>query len=348
MPWAAAATVAAGVIGANASKKAAQTSADAQREAARVSASASAFRPVGITNRFGTSNFTMGTDEFGTPVVTGAGYTASPEIAALQDRLAALYTSSLGQAEGAQAATAPLGGAAQGLFNLGQQYLATSPEQAAQDYYNQQQAMLAPTRQQEEQRLASSVFGRGRAGLNISGVGSPELAALANARRQQDLQLGAAAEQAAQQRIGFGAGLFGQGAGQLQSMYGLQSTALSPFQTQFGTVQSLEQAAQDPFALGMAIGGRNVNTTGANALLQGGMGAAQTGLQGSLASTQMLQNALTKTAGMFTPQTQMYTPTYGGAARPISANTASNLNYWSGFGSSPNELYNTTFNAGEF
>jgi len=280
-------------------ERAAGRSADAQLRAAEIAASAGAFRPVGMTTRFGTSNFQMGTDEFGNPIVTGAGYTASPEIRALQDRLSALYGASLGQAEQAQAAGAPLGAAAQGLFGLGQQYLAKSPEQAAQDYYNQQQALLAPTRQQEEQRLGAGVFGRGRAGLNISGQGQPELNALAQARRQQDLQLAAQAEQAAQQRIGFGAGLFGTGAGLQGTQYDLQTKALSPFQTQFGITQALEQAALQPLEIGAQLGGRNVNTVGAQALLQGGLGAAQTQLQGSLVGPSAMMNTLASTGQQY-------------------------------------------------
>jgi hypothetical protein len=292
-----------GLIGSSMSgrsaERAASRSADAQLRAAEIAASAGAFRPVGMTTRFGTSNFQMGTDEFGNPIVTGAGYTASPEIQALQDRLSALYGASLGQAEQAQAAGAPLETARQGLFNLGQQYLATSPQQAAQDYYNQQQALLDPTRRQEEQRLGAGVFGRGRAGLNISGQGQPELNALAQARRQQDLQLAAQAEQAAQQRIGFGAGLFSTGAQLQGNQYALQTQALSPFQTQFGVTQALEAAAQQPLELGANLGGRNVNTAGAQALLQGGLSAANTRLQGSLVGPSAMMNTLASTGQQY-------------------------------------------------
>jgi hypothetical protein len=118
------------------------------------------------------------------------------------------------------------------------------------------------------------------------------LFALASARRAQDAQLAAQAEQAAQQRIGFGAGLFGTGAGLIGSQYGLQNQALSPFMTQFGVQQSLEQAALQPLELGANLGGRAVNTAGANALLQGGLGAAQTQLQGSLVGPSLMANNL--------------------------------------------------------
>jgi len=282
----AAATVGSSLLGGRAARSAANTAADAQREAAQLAAEEQRFRPVGMTTRFGTSQFGFDDNDR----LTSAGYTASPEIQALQDRLSALYGQGLGYAERAGAAAAPLGGAAQGLFNLGGQYLATSPEQARQQYLNEQYAMIDPVRQREEQRLAGSVFGRGGAGLNIGDMGQPELFALASARRGQDLQLAAQAEQAAQQRTAYGAGLFGTGAGLLGTEYGLQTQALAPFQTGFGTQQLLEQAAQQPLDIGAQLGGRSA-TAGANvgqSLLQGGLGAAQTQLQGGLVGPSLL------------------------------------------------------------
>lgn len=277
------AALAGSLISGQAAKSAASTAANAQTKAAQLSAQASAFRPVGMTTRFGTSAFDITTDpKTGLPTLAGARYTASPEIAALQDRLAALYGTSLGQAEQAQALGAPLGAAGQGLFGLGAQYLATSPEAARQQYINEQMALLDPIRAREEQRLASSVFGRGRAGLNVGDIGQPELFSLASARRTQDLQLAAQAEQAAQQRAQFGAGLFGTGGQLIGNQYALQTQALAPFQTQFGIQSALEQAALQPLELGANLGGRAINTAGAQALLQGGLSAAQTRLQGGL------------------------------------------------------------------
>jgi hypothetical protein len=261
------------VIGGSATKKAAESQASATRaaaasqlEAARLAAEEARFRPVGISTRFGQSQFQF--DEQGR--LKGAGYTTSPEIQALQNRLSALYGDSLGLAE---QAVAP----AQTLFGLGQQYLAQSPEQARNQYLQEQYAMLDPIRQREEARLGASVFGRGRAGLNIGDVGQPELAALANARRTQDLQLAAGAEQAARDRIAYGTGLFGEASK-------LQTSALAPFQTQFGVSQLLEQAALQPLDIGAQLGGRTA-TAGAQAgqsLLQGGLAAAQTRLGGQL------------------------------------------------------------------
>jgi hypothetical protein len=275
--------------------RAARTSANAQLRAAEIAAEEQRFRPVGITSRFGQSQFQF--DPSGR--LSGAGYEASPEIQALQDRLSALYGTSLGQAEQAQALGQPLGAAGQGLFNLGQGYLAQSPEQARQQFMNEQYALLDPIRQREEQRLGAGVFGRGRAGLNVGDIGQPELFALASARRQQDLELARQAEQASQQRTAFGAGLFETGAGLLGQQYGLQTQALSPFQTQFGLSQLLEQSAQQPLDIGAQLGGRSA-TAGANVgqtLLAGGLGAAQTRLQGDVMSQALRANTLNDLLG---------------------------------------------------
>jgi hypothetical protein len=264
-------SIAGSLIGARSARKAAasqaaasQYAADAQERAAQLAAEEARFRPVGISTRFGQSQFQYGPEGR----LSGASYTTSPEIQALQDRLSALYGDSLGLAERAVAPS-------QTLFGLGQQYLATTPEQARNQYLQEQYAMLDPIRQREEARLGASVFGRGRAGLNIGDVGQPELAALATARRTQDLQLAAGAEQAARDRIAYGTGLFGEAAK-------LGTTALSPFQTQFGLSSLLETAGQQPLDIGAQLGGRTA-TAGAQAgqsLLQGGLVAAQTRLGG--------------------------------------------------------------------
>jgi len=251
---------------ANKQAEAARYAADAQERAAQLAAEEARFRPVGISTRFGQSQFQYGPEGR----LSGASYTTSPEIQALQNRLSALYGDSLGLAEQAVAPS-------QTLFGLGQQYLAQSPEQARNQYLQEQYAMLDPIRQREEQRLGASVFGRGRAGLNIGDVGQPELAALANARRTQDLQLAAQAEQEARNRIAYGTSLFGESGK-------LQTSALAPFQTQFGVSQLLEQAGQQPLDIGAQLGGRSA-LAGAQAgrsLLEGGMAAAQTRLGGQL------------------------------------------------------------------
>ena len=304
-------------------ERAADTSADAQREAARLSAIASTFRPVGMTTRFGRSQFTMGTDpETGLPILTGAEYAASPEIKAFQDRLMGMAGTSLSPEAQQRLAEnmASLEAGGRGLFNLGRQYLATSPEAARKQYISEQQALLDPIRRREEDALARSVFGRGRAGLSVGAQGQPELATLAAARRTQDLQLAAAADQAAQQRAQFGAGLFGTGANLIGSQYGLQTQALAPFLQQFGAAQALEQAALQPLELGANLGGRAVNTAGASALLQGGINAANTRLQGSLVGPTLMTQGISNIGSQYLQNQQqnaLFDRLYGPQGRNV-------------------------------
>jgi hypothetical protein len=248
-----------------------------QREAARMGAQGAAFRPVGMTTRFGTSQFGI-EDIGGVPRVTSASYGVSPELQAIQNRLMGLTGGALSGAEQAQMAAEPLGGAARGLFSLGQQYLGESPEAVRQRFMSQQQALIDPIRQREEQRLASSVFGRGRAGLNVGDVGQPELFSLAAARRAQDAQLALQADQAAQQQIQFGSGLFGMGAQRLGEQYAIPTQSLGPLQSYLGTVGSVEEMGQQPFQLGLNVGGAGQSgaTAGAQLLTTGLSNAAAT------------------------------------------------------------------------
>lgn len=273
--------------GAKKTAAAANQAAAQQAEAAQQSAQIASFRPVGLTSRFGTSQFGL-TNVGGVPRVTSATYEVSPELKAIQDRVMALTGGALTSAEQAQMAAAPLGASAQGLFSLGQQYLGESPQAIRERYMEQQQALLDPVRQREEQRLASSVFGRGRAGLSVGDIGQPELYSLAAARRQQDLQLAAQAEQAAQQQAQFGGSLFGLGADVLGAQYAIPTQALGPLQTYLGTAGTLEEMGQQPFQLGLQVGGASQPGASAGAqLLQSGLSqAAQTRFQGQQAASQ--------------------------------------------------------------
>ena len=251
---------AAGTATANQAKESAQILADAQIKASQIAADAARFRPVGVTTRFGSSNFT--TDAEGN--VIGAGYTPSEEIKGYQDRLKILAGQGLTQAEGAEAAYRPLTGARESLFNLGagyltsqqgkqlidlskgylesqagqpltsmgqrymesdvgqpvyslgQSYLARSPEQVAEDYIKRQTALLTPQREAELAQLQNKLLAQGRGGLSVAQGGglmatNPELAALYNARAQQQLELATQAELGGQQAARFGADLYGRG-----------------------------------------------------------------------------------------------------------------------------------------
>ncbi len=290
MPWIGGAIAGGlGLLGssmmAGSQESAAQTSAQAQLEAARIAADAARFRPVGVTTGFGASQF--GFDPSGNLV--SAGYTLSPELQAQRNRLMALSGMGLTQAEQAPAAYAPLGQAAQGLFGLGQQYLAQSPEQVAQQYMQQQRGLLAPGREQQLAQLQNQMFQTGRGGLAVggtSGMGggvalgatNPELQAYYNAIAQQDAQLAAQAQQAGQQQLAFGTGLFSTGANLLGGMYGGQTAALSPYTSYLGGAGAVEELGQQAMGLGSALGAKT-STAGANvgqSLLAGGLGAAKT------------------------------------------------------------------------
>lgn len=269
----------------SAQRQAAETSAQAQLEAARQAAEAAKFRPVGVTTGFGASQFQFSPEGY----LSSAGYQLSPELQAQRQRLMGLAGMGLTQAEQAPAAYAPLGQAAQGLFNLGQQYLAQSPEQVAQRYMQQQQALLAPGREQQLANLQNQMFQTGRGGLAVGGTSgaggsvalgatNPELQAYYNALAQQDAALAAQAQQAGQQQLAFGTGLFGTGANLLGGMYGGQVAALSPYTSYLGGAGSVEELGQQALNLGSNLGARTA-AAGANvgqSLLRGGMSAAGT------------------------------------------------------------------------
>lgn len=274
-----------GYLQGEAAKDAAQTSADAQVRAAKLTAEESRFRPIGMTTRFGSSQFTMDPK---TGRLSAAGYTVSPELKAYQDRLMALSNQGLTDAEAARGQYMPLTGAATSLFNLGEQYLAQSPEDVAAQYMQRQQDLLAPSRERQYAQLQNQLFQTGRGGLAVGATGerpsgaaglgasTPETEAYYNALAQQDAALAAQAQQAGQQQLAFGTGLFGQGANLLGQFQAGQVSALNPFTAYLGGVGTLEEFGQQPFNLGVNLGGRNANPIGAQALLTGGLNAAQT------------------------------------------------------------------------
>jgi len=187
------------------------------------------FRPIGTTTRFGTSNFQV---DPATGQLVSAGYTAAPEITSAQNRL----------------------------MGLGASYLAQTPEEVAQQYMSKQYDLLDPSRQRQLANIRNQQFQTGRGGLSVGSTGlrpsgaqglmgsNPELEAYYNALAQQDAQLAAQAQQAGQQQVTFGTGLFGQ-AGQLENM------------------------AQQPFALSQGLAGQS-SAAGAR--------AGEIGLRGSI------------------------------------------------------------------
>jgi hypothetical protein len=233
-------------------KAAAQLAAQNVTAATQAGVEGSQFRPIGMTTRFGTSEYKY---DPVTGRMTSAGYQLSPEAKAAQDRLVKLAESGLVQAEGAQAQFAPLQTGAQSLFNLGNQYISRSPQDVAQNYLNQQMQLLQPGREMELANLQNRLQQQGRAGLSVAqggtmGATTPELQALYNARARQEAELAANAQQLGQRDVLFGAGLLDRGATSMGNYYTGQTQAYSPFTTPLTQVQALETAAQQPLTMG--------------------------------------------------------------------------------------------------
>ena len=343
------ASILGGAMQSKAARDAANASAQAQLESARIAAEAAKFRPVGITSRYGTSNFQFTPEGY----LSGAGYTVSPELQAYQDRLQALTEQGLTQAEMAQQQYAPLQQGAAGLFGLGQQYLQQTPEQVAAQYMAQQQDLLAPSRERQMAQLQNQLYQTGRGGLSVGATGArpsgaaglgattPEMEAYYNALAQQDLQLASQAQQAGQQNVAFGTGLLGSGANLMGQYQAGQVGALSPFTSYLGAGSTIEQLGQQPLDIGAQLGGRAA-TAGQNvgqflyggginaartiqaASGQSGLGAALTGLANNPYVSQGIQNYFNKpspymantTASAF-GDTTGYVPDSTGYARPV-------------------------------
>ena len=309
------ATVVGGYLSSQANKSAANTSADAQRYAADQAAAAAKFNPLGVTTRFGNSYFNRSNDptqDFTTWAssqgvdpyslagadltalqnrynaevprkqgdITSQGYNLSPELKAIQDRIMA----------GASAYNPEqYGAASQDVFNMGRGYMATSPAQAATDYYNQQRQLLAPGREQDLATIQNQQFQTGRSGFGIGGTragytaggpglmqSNPQLSAYYNSIAGADASLAAKADQYGRDRYSYGLNLLGQAPGLFTSGY-------APLQTQLGLSSTIEQLGQSPLDISAQLAGKSA-TAGSSvgrALLEGGTNAARTAQAGN-------------------------------------------------------------------
>lgn len=248
--------IAGGLAQGQAASNAAQIQADAQIRAAQIAAEAAKFKPVGVTTGFGSSKF--GFDANGN--LTSAGYELTPEMKAQRDALIAQSTGLLGQFQGAQAATAPMGAAAQRAMQLGQGYLTGSPQEQAAKYLAEQQGLLAPSRANAMAQLQAEMQAQGRGGFAIGGgvqgqgAANPQLQALLNAQMQQDAQLAADATKGGMDYARFGAGMVGTGGDLLSSMYGTQVNAFNPYKTALGGATAVENLGQDALNKGISLG----------------------------------------------------------------------------------------------
>lgn len=200
-----------------------KTLADSILSATKTAQSGAQFRPVGTTTSFGTSNFTYDPT---TGQLTSAGYSLSPQAQAIQDAIMASTRGSLGDVTKMQ--------------ELGRGYLATSPEQAAADWMQKQQAVLQPGRDVALSNIRNKLFQTGRGGLSVAqggnlGAANPEMQAYYNALAQQDALLAAQAQKEGRAATTFGAGLL--------------SDAYNPITSGLTTSAALEKLAQQPLSL---------------------------------------------------------------------------------------------------
>jgi hypothetical protein len=268
-----------GYMGAQATRDAAKTSLQAGREAnaanleaARIAADAAKFRPYSITSGFGQGFFDTEKNT--------AGYNIDPRLASFRDTL-------YGQAE-------------QTMGSMG------TPEEVAQQYYQQQMGLLAPQRTQEDIMARERGLQTGRIGLGVSagyggagdvvGMLNPDDFARMRARELSNAQIANESTTYGQnlidKLIARGTGLFTAGAG-------------------------VEQLGMSPLTMGADIGNKASISQGqqANALLQGGMAgsramldagtnAANYTLAGNLATAGGIMRAGETLGGMFTQPPQ--------------------------------------------
>jgi hypothetical protein len=293
------------LLGTAGSVYASNQAANATTDAANAAAQAAQFRPVGITTRFGKSGFNYDPT---TGQLVGAGYQVAPDVAGLREGLMGMASTGLGQAQQIQGIQPNINEQARGLFNLGAQYVAQTPQAAAQQYMTQQQQLLAPGREQQLAQLTNQQQQQGRLGLATGGTtagytvggqglqaSNPQMAALYNARAQQDAQLAAQAQQAGMQQTTFGQGLMTGGLNLSGQGFGLQTQALAPY-TQY------------------MQGATNIENQGLNALTQGSaLGSAITA--GSTNAANIQNQAAQQAAAL---QMQRNNAVVGGLTDPIS------------------------------
>jgi hypothetical protein len=234
-------------------RDAGQEAAAAAQAAGQQAAAAAEFKPYSITSGFGTSYFDKEKQQ--------AGYEIDPVLKAFRDQMYGGAADFLGQVQ-------------------------TDPAAAAQQYYNQQQGIMAGQRGAEDIALRQQQLQQGRIGLGLStdamgaggaaGMGggyvNPQQFQQQVARNMADQQLAAQSTQLAQADI---------------------DRAISRGQGMLQTATGLEQLGMSPLTMGADIGSRQAVSQGqqAQALLAGGQGAAQANLAGGIGLAGMFAGA---------------------------------------------------------
>lgn len=238
-------------------KKALHKLATRQEAAGQAYQTAAQFKPVGTTNAFGSTQYSYNPQG----QLETAGYKLDP-------RLSAISQNAINAASGTGlqfANTATQSGL--GLANLGAQYIATSPQEAAAKYMADQQALLQPGQDYARAQLNEGLFNTGRGGLSVDqgggiGAANPEATAYYNALARQQAEMAMNSDLYGRQRVAFGGDLTKQG-------LGLGASAYDPMRGNLGAAQGVEGLGQGLLATGLDIGGLRT-------------GAAQKGATGML------------------------------------------------------------------
>lgn len=280
-----------GMMGSRAADRAASSSLQAGREAnaanleaARIAAEAAKFKPYSVTSGFGKGFFDT---EKGT-----AGYDIDPRLASFRDTL-------YGQAE-------------QTMGGIG------TPEQLAQQYYQQQMGLLAPSRMQEDIAARERGLQTGRIGLgvsagyggagDVSGMLNPDEFARMRARELSNATIANESTTYGQnlidKLIARGTGLFTAGAG-------VEQLGMTPLTmgADIGNKSSISQGQQ---AQALLQGGK----AGADAMLAGSNAATQYGLAGDIGMARGVMKAGDAFGGMFTQPPQPSASYYADPTRP--------------------------------
>jgi hypothetical protein len=250
-------------------------------EQQRIAAEASTFRPVGMTTRFGSSQFTRTTDpKTGLPYISEASYQPSAELANLQNSLIGQFGGGFDYATALQNAGAPIGGAAQGLFGLGQQFLPTSAQYAASpeaqqvaNYYNMVAQGIAPSSfeaQADPQAMEYANQLRALSGTVTPTSYDPIAEAQRITQQQQDLLAGGREQQLSSLRnqlfqtgrrgLATGGTTTGMQATNPEMAAYYNSIAQQDAQIAAGAQQQARANLQSDIGLGTALGGQALST----------------------------------------------------------------------------------------
>jgi hypothetical protein len=193
-------------------------------------------KPTTVTTGFGTGTYD--------PSTGNVGYTLDDQLAQFRDLFYGA-AEDMAPSDEQMAFAQQVGDYGTGLFNRAANL---DVNQMTQDYYNQQQNLLAPSRAQEEARMGDTLFKQGRTGAGIGVLGgggyiNPEQFALNYAREQANNQMLMGAEDRAR----------GIQATDLNNAFGYINTGNALSMQPYSNVNSL-------FGMGSNIEGLGYNT----------------------------------------------------------------------------------------